>query len=32
MREYGYADDFTTENYPTPGSGPTNSEIPIRHC
>jgi hypothetical protein len=30
--EYDYADDFTAEDYPTPGSRPTNSEIPIRHC
>jgi hypothetical protein len=30
--EYDYADDFTAEDYPTPGSRPTDSEIPIRHC
>jgi hypothetical protein len=30
--EYDYSDDFTAEDYPTPGSCPTNSEIPIRHC
>jgi hypothetical protein len=30
--EYDYADDFTAEDYPTPGSGPTDPEIPIRHC
>jgi hypothetical protein len=30
--EYYYADDFTAEDYPTPGSRPTDSEIPIRHC
>jgi hypothetical protein len=30
--EYDYADDFTVEEYPTPGSHPTDSEIPIRHC
>jgi hypothetical protein len=30
--EYDYADDFTVEDYPTPGSHPTDSEIPIRHC
>jgi hypothetical protein len=32
IREYDYADDFTTEDYPTPGSRPTDFEIPIRHC
>jgi hypothetical protein len=30
--EYDYADDFTAEDYPTLGSRPTDSEIPIRHC
>jgi hypothetical protein len=30
--EYDYADDFTLEDYPTPGSRPTDPEIPIRHC
>jgi hypothetical protein len=30
--ECDYADDFTAEDYPTPGSHPTNSEIHIRHC
>jgi hypothetical protein len=30
--EYDYADDFTAKDYPTPGSRPTDSEIPIRHC
>jgi hypothetical protein len=30
--EYDYADEFTTEDYLTPGSCPTDSEIPIRHC
>jgi hypothetical protein len=30
--EYDYTDDFATEDYPTPGSRPTDSEIPIRHC
>jgi hypothetical protein len=30
--EYDYADDFTVEDYPTLGSRPTDSEIPIRHC
>jgi hypothetical protein len=30
--DYDYADDFTAEDYPTPGSRPTDSEIPIRHC
>jgi hypothetical protein len=30
--EYDYADDFTAEDYPTPGSRPTDSEIPVRHC
>jgi hypothetical protein len=30
--EYDYAGDFTAEDYPTPGSRPTDSEIPIRHC
>jgi hypothetical protein len=30
--EYNYTDDFTAEDYPTPGSHPTDSEIPIRHC
>jgi hypothetical protein len=29
--EYDYADDFTAKDYPTPGSRPTDSEIPIRH-
>jgi hypothetical protein len=29
--EYEYADDFTVEDYLTPGSRPTDSEIPIRH-
>jgi hypothetical protein len=31
ISEYDYADDFATEDYPTPGSCPTDSEIPIRH-
>jgi hypothetical protein len=26
--EYDYADDFTAEDYPTPGSRPTNFENP----
>jgi hypothetical protein len=30
--KYDYADDFTAEDYPTPGSHPTIYEIPIRHC
>jgi hypothetical protein len=30
--EYDHIDDFTAEDYPTPGSRPTASEIPIRHC
>jgi hypothetical protein len=30
--EYDYADGFTAEDYPTPGSRPTDSEIPIRQC
>jgi hypothetical protein len=30
--EYDYADDSTEEDYPTLGSHPTDSEIPIRHC
>jgi hypothetical protein len=30
--EYDYTDDFTAEDYPTPGSRPTDPEIPIRHC
>jgi hypothetical protein len=30
--EDNYADDFSAEDYPTPGSRPTDSEIPIRHC
>jgi hypothetical protein len=30
--EYDYADDFTAEDFSTPGSPPTDSEIPIRHC
>jgi hypothetical protein len=30
--EYDYADDFTAKDYPTPGSCPIDSEIPIRHC
>jgi hypothetical protein len=30
--EYDYTDDFTAEDYPTPGSCPTDSEIPTRHC
>jgi hypothetical protein len=30
--EYDYADDFTAEDYLTPGSRPSDSEIPIRHC
>jgi hypothetical protein len=30
--EYNCADNFTAEDYPTPGSCPTDSEIPIRHC
>jgi hypothetical protein len=30
--EYDYANDFTAEDYPTPGSRPTDSEIPIRNC
>jgi hypothetical protein len=30
--EYDYTDDFTAEDYPTPGSRPTDSEIPISHC
>jgi hypothetical protein len=29
--EFDYADDFAAEDYPTPGSCPTDSEIPIRH-
>jgi hypothetical protein len=29
--EYDYAEDFAAEDYPTPGSRPTDSEIPIRH-
>jgi hypothetical protein len=24
--------DYAAEDYPTPGSRPTDSEIPIRHC
>jgi hypothetical protein len=31
-QKYDYADDFAAEDYPTPGSRPTESEIPIRHC
>jgi hypothetical protein len=31
-QEYDYADDFAAEDYPTPGSHPTDSELPIRHC
>jgi hypothetical protein len=30
--EYDYADDFTAEDYRTPGSRPTDSEIPTRRC
>jgi hypothetical protein len=30
--EYDYTDDFTAEDYPTPGSRLTDSEIHIRHC
>jgi hypothetical protein len=30
--KYDYADEFTTEDYPTLGSRLTDSEIPIRHC
>jgi hypothetical protein len=30
--EYDYAEDFTAEDYPTTGSRPIDSEIPIRHC
>jgi hypothetical protein len=30
--EYDYTNDFTAEDYLTPGSCPTDSEIPIRHC
>jgi hypothetical protein len=30
--EYNYADNFTAEDYLTPGSCLTDSEIPIRHC
>jgi hypothetical protein len=30
--EYDYADDYTAEDYMTPGSRLTDSEIPIRHC
>jgi hypothetical protein len=30
--EYDYADNFAAEDYPTPGSRPTDSEIPIRRC
>jgi hypothetical protein len=30
--EYDYADDFTAEDYLTPGSRRTNPEIPNRHC
>jgi hypothetical protein len=30
--EYDSADDFTAEDYPTLGSRPTDSEIPIRYC
>jgi hypothetical protein len=30
--KYDYADDFTAEDYPTPSSRPTDSEIPFRHC
>jgi hypothetical protein len=29
--EYYCADDFAAEDYPTPGSHPTDYEIPIRH-
>jgi hypothetical protein len=32
IQEYDYANDFSAEDYPTPGSRPTDSEIPIRHC
>jgi hypothetical protein len=30
--EYDYADDYAVTDYPTTGSHPTDSEIPIRHC
>jgi hypothetical protein len=30
--EYDYADDFTAEDYLTPGSRPSDSEITIRYC
>jgi hypothetical protein len=30
--EYDYANDYATEDYPTPGSRPIDSEIPTRHC
>jgi hypothetical protein len=30
--EYDYTDVFAAEDYPTPGSRPTDSEIPVRHC
>jgi hypothetical protein len=30
--EHDYADDIAAEDYPTPGSRPTDSEIPIRQC
>jgi hypothetical protein len=32
ISEYDYTDDFTAEDYPTLGSRPTDSGIPIRHC
>jgi hypothetical protein len=32
ISEYDYADDFTAEDYPTPGSRLTDSKIPIRQC
>jgi hypothetical protein len=31
ISEYDYTDDFTAEDYPTPGSRLTDSEVPIRH-
>jgi hypothetical protein len=30
--KYDYAGNFTTEDYLTPSSRPTDPEIPIRHC
>jgi hypothetical protein len=30
--EYDYTDNFAAEDYPTLGSRPTASVIPIRHC